>query len=297
MLRLHAPAKVNLFLRVLAREESGFHQLETLFVALEFGDHLEMEWAEEGIVLETGGVEVGPREDNLVYRAAEGYLNESGVVGGVRLFLEKNVPPGGGLGGGSSDAATTLMGLGTLFPDALGQEGLLRLAGALGSDVPFFLSPSSLALAWGRGTRLLPLPPLPSAPVLLALPPIHVSTQEAFRLVAREMQQDPRVCPPGIYSPEDFSSWDRVGRLAGNDFEDVVLPEYPQLARIHAALRETGALFSLLSGSGSSLFGLFSEDEVAEGAKADLEITFPDTRFVLTRTQCRGSGPMIESRG
>ncbi|MCJ7629162.1 MAG: 4-(cytidine 5'-diphospho)-2-C-methyl-D-erythritol kinase [Longimicrobiales bacterium] len=284
MLKLHAPAKVNLFLRVLAQEKSGFHQLETLFTSLEFGDTLSMEAAPSGITLETDGPPMGPLEENLVYRAAKGFLEEGGVEGGVRIHLKKGIPLAAGLGGGSSDAGATLRGLRALFPGALGEEELLRLAGALGSDVPFFLSPSPLTLAWGRGDRLLPLPPLPPAPVLLALPPIEVRTPVAYGLLAREREDDPQGHSPGFLSPETFSSWEKVGEQAENDFEGPVFREYPLLGRIRGALRGSRPILSLLSGSGAALFGLYPDQSTAAVAKADLSARFPDTRFVLTRT-------------
>ncbi|MFH1764856.1 MAG: 4-(cytidine 5'-diphospho)-2-C-methyl-D-erythritol kinase [Gemmatimonadota bacterium] len=284
MLKLHAPAKVNLFLRVLVQEKSGFHQLETLFTSLEFGDTLTMEAAPSGITLETDGLPMGRLEENLVYRAAKGFLEEGGVEGGVVIHLRKGVPLAAGLGGGSSDAGATLRGLRALFPGAVGEEGLLRLAGALGSDVPFFLSPSPLTLAWGRGDRLLPLPPLPPAPVLLALPPLEVRTSEAYGLLAREREEVSPRHSPRFLSPGAFSSWEQVGAQAENDFEEPVFREYPLLGRIRGALRESGPVLSLLSGSGAALFGLYPDQSTAAMARGDLSNRFPDTRFVLTRT-------------
>jgi 4-diphosphocytidyl-2-C-methyl-D-erythritol kinase len=284
MLKLHAPAKVNLFLRILAQEKSGFHQLETLFTTLEFGDTVTLERTSSGIHLEADGPPMGPPEKNLVFRAATGFLQESGISGGVGIHLKKRIPLAAGLGGGSSDAAATLLGLRSLFPGALGDERLLRLAGSLGSDVPFFLSPSPLTLAWGRGDRLLPLPPLPQAPVLLALPPVEVRTPAAYALLDQRRRSateggSARILPLGV-----FSSWARLGDLAENDFEAPILLEHPLLGRIRGALLESGSLISLLSGSGSAVFGLFGDEHAASSARDDLEYRFPGTRFVLTRT-------------
>jgi 4-diphosphocytidyl-2-C-methyl-D-erythritol kinase len=285
MLKLHAPAKINIFLRILAQEKSGFHQLETLFASLEFGDTIALEEVPSGISLETDGPPIGPPEENLVFRAAKGFLEEGGIGKGVRIHLKKRVPMAAGLGGGSSDAGATLLGLQTLFPGALGEEQLLHLAGALGSDVPFFLSPSPLTLAWGRGHRLLPLPPLPPAPVLLALPPVEVRTPEAYGLLAQEREKAPLRPSSRLLSPEAFSSWERVVLLAENDFEGPVFRAHPLLGRIRGALLETGPLFTLLSGSGSALFGLYGDEKTATQGRADLGDRFPDTRFVLTRTR------------
>jgi 4-diphosphocytidyl-2-C-methyl-D-erythritol kinase len=285
MLRLHAPAKVNLFLRILAQEKTGFHQLETLFTTLEFGDTLTLEKTSSGIHLESDGPPMGPPEKNLVYRAAMEFLRASGVPGGVGIHLKKRIPLAAGLGGGSSDAGATLLGLRSLFPGALGDEELLRLAGALGSDVPFFLSPSPLTLAWGRGDRLLPLPPLPPAPVLLALPPVEVRTPAAYALLDQVGGLPPERDSARILPLETFSSWERLGGLAENDFEAPIFLRHPLLGRIRGALLESGSVITLLSGSGSAVFGLFSDGDAASSARDDLGQRFPGTRFVLTRTR------------
>jgi 4-diphosphocytidyl-2-C-methyl-D-erythritol kinase len=285
MVKYSAPAKINLFLRILAQEHSGFHQLETLFCRIQFGDQLEIEKRSGGIRLEVEGLDVGPPKENLVYRAAEGFLTLAGLREGVSILLRKNVPPGAGLGGGSSDAASTLMGLAKLFPDRLGSEELLRIAGELGSDVPFFLSPSPLALAWGRGDRIRPLPPLPAAPVLLALPPLEISTPWAFGRLAQLREAVGKVRQPHFFAPESLASWGAIAELAENDFEEIAFQKHAPLERIRRALEEAGSRMSLLSGSGSSLFGVFGDAEVAATAQAHLQGEFPETRFVLTYTE------------
>ncbi|MGW8265744.1 MAG: 4-(cytidine 5'-diphospho)-2-C-methyl-D-erythritol kinase [Longimicrobiales bacterium] len=292
MIRIHAPAKVNLFLRVLAREDSGYHQLETLFSGVEFGDSLSLEVGGSGISLETDGVDLGPQETNLVYRAAKGFLELAGQDVGLRIRLVKRIPTQGGLGGGSSDAGATLKALSALFPGRVGGEDLLALAGRLGSDVPFFLSPSPLALAWGRGDRLLALPPLPRVPVLLALPPLGVATSEAYRLLARVRNAVPSPGPAGFYTLAEIGSWGELAGLAGNDFEEVVLEAFPLLGRIRRSLAETHPVFSLLSGSGSGLFALYAGESDALSAQAHLQGKFPGTRFILTHTLRESSDPI-----
>jgi 4-diphosphocytidyl-2-C-methyl-D-erythritol kinase len=284
MLTLSAPAKVNLNLRILARETTGYHQLETIFGALEFGDTLTMSRTEGGVTLTCGGLAVGPVEENLVYRGAMAFLEGGGVAGGVEIHLEKRIPLGGGLGGGSSDAAAALRGLQTLFPGALAPEEVLEVAGSLGSDVPFFLCGSPLALAWGRGHRLLPLPPLPSSPVLLALPPLAVPTDEAYRLLAAAREEKDRPRPPRILSARALSTWDGLASLAANDFEEVVLPAHPLLGRLREAMEETNPRLALLSGSGACLFAVYEGEKDALRGRARLSERFPETGFVLTRT-------------
>lgn len=297
MLKRHAPAKVNLFLRILAQEQSGFHQLETLFASVDFGDTITLQEASSGLVLETDGLPTGPQEKNLVYRAAKAFLEKGRVGGGVEIHLRKRIPLGAGLGGGSSDAGATLLALQNLFPGAVGETQLLELAGALGSDVPFFLSPSPLALAWGRGDRILPLPPLPPAPVVLALPPIGVRTPDAYRVLAQERAKASPQPSARLLPPDAFSSWAKVGSLAENDFQELVFRQYPLLTEIGAAIRDSGPLFSLLSGSGAALFGVYGDERGARQAKDDLGGRFPNTRFILTWTSFPSGGSGVMEGG
>jgi 4-diphosphocytidyl-2-C-methyl-D-erythritol kinase len=218
MLRILAPAKVNLGLRILAREVSGFHQLETVFLGLEFGDVLTLALGGEGISLTVENPPPGPIEENLVYRAARVFLDRSGFDTGVEIRLTKRIPVQGGLGGGSSDAAATLKGLSSLLPGRLHEPDLWNIAGELGSDVPFFLSPSPLALAWGRGERLLPLSPLPERPVLVAVPQLAVSTPEAFQALAGERDRNGNPRRPGCLDRARMDQWEGIGAKAENDF-------------------------------------------------------------------------------
>jgi 4-diphosphocytidyl-2-C-methyl-D-erythritol kinase len=284
VIRIHAPAKVNLALRILAREESGFHQLETVFAAVDFGDVLSVSVRGSGISLEVDGPYLGPPEENLVYRAAKGFRELTGVREGFEIHLDKRIPARAGLGGGSSDAAAALRALASLFPGKVDDGVLLGLASSLGSDVPFFLGPTPLALAWGRGDRALCLPPLEEAPVLLAIPPVGMSTPRAYQLLAEQRLAQGTSPGPGRITLEDLNDWVGVAKLAQNDFEEVVFPELPLLARLRESLDETGARFSLLSGSGSTLFGVYSRPEETVEAKASLKSAFPEVRFVLTRT-------------
>ncbi len=209
--RITAPAKVNLRLRVLAREASGYHSLETVFCAISLADTLTVRRSEPGIrLIVEGAVDTGPPERNLVVRAAERMEQELGSGLGVEIHLHKQIPAAAGLGGGSSDAAACLRALNALLGEPIAPERLLQMGAELGSDVPFFLCGSPLALAWGRGERLLPLPPLPERCVLVAYPGEPISTADAFARVAER-----RVDSAG---PEAFSfplnalgSWDGTG--------------------------------------------------------------------------------------
>jgi 4-diphosphocytidyl-2-C-methyl-D-erythritol kinase len=291
MVSVPAPAKVNLFLRILAREDSGYHQLETLFAALEFGDEVTVSLTGDGISLNVDGPHLGPEGENLAYRAAEGFLRCAGREVGVRIHLAKRIPLRGGLGGGSSDAGAVLRALDALLPGWVSRMDLYEIARRLGSDVAFFLSPSPLALAWGRGDRILALPPLPRVPVVLSIPPVGVSTREAYRMLGESSTTGHLTAAVGAWAVEDFSSWQRVGEKAHNDFEGVVVSGHPLLGPLRQALAETGPLFSLLSGSGAALFAVFETDDQAQASIDRLGPDFPETRFVLTHTLTQVEDP------
>ncbi len=296
MVELNAPAKVNLFLRVLDRESSGYHQLESLFASLEFGDRLTLEKADPGISLVVDGPEICAVQENLVYRGADAFFKLRGPGEGVKIHLQKRIPMGGGLGGGSSDAGATLRGLTDLFPGTVGGSQLLQIAGDLGSDVPFFLYRASLAMARGRGDIIQPLPPLPEVPVLLAVPPLSVATPEAYRLLAQTREGRTPAGASREYSSEDFSTWEGLAELAENDFEEVIFSEFPLLERIRRAIRDSGALISLMSGSGSTLFGVYADETKAVSAKLALSERFPETQFLVTRTESR-TGDLQDREG
>lgn len=259
-----APAKVNLFLRVLAREEGGYHGLETLFCALSLADTVRVAHGAPGIRLHVeGGVDTGPASHNLCVRAAEAFYRAIGAAAAVDIHLTKKVPSQAGLGGGSSDGAATLRALNALHGEPLDRAELPRMAIALGSDVPFFVCGSTLALAWSRGERLLALPPLPPRPAIVAHPGVAMPTADAFRRIAERRG--------GGYAPDARSlsvdrlaDWDFVAALAQNDFEEVVAEEVPFIHLANAALRQGGARIALMAGSGSSVFGVFNTDDARD---------------------------------
>lgn len=276
---LRAPAKVNLHLRVLGKRPDGYHELDTLFQAIDLADEVTVALGGQGIDLEVVGADVGPHVENLAYRAAAAALHAVGVDTGVSIRLEKRIPAGAGLGGGSSDAAAVLRCLATLI-DGLDDAALLhRVATGLGSDVPFFLCGSPLARGTGRGEVLEPLPPLPAADLVVVSPPVHVDTGEAYAalekapssasdaaVVEREEADDPR-------GPDVPRSWADCVAKAHNDFETVVSSRHPEVAQALEGLAAVGATIALLSGSGSSAFGLFEGPKAAGRAVRELSDT------------------------
>lgn len=284
-----APAKINLDLRILSREPDGYHRLETLFQALELHDVVEARPADALALEVEGDVDTGPAQDNLVLRAARAFLAAAPDAGPARLRLVKRIPAGAGLGGGSSDAAATLRALDALAGEPLGPQALREIGARLGSDVPFFLCGSPLARAQGRGERLTPLLPLPSAAVLVVDPGFPIATRDAFgwwdeHVAAsggRHATPEPgRDDAPGT-GPHDFEA---LAAYARNDFEPPVFARHPSLAALKRHLLDAGATLSLLSGSGSCVWAVFRDDDRAAAAGARAGDLLPGARVLLTRS-------------
>lgn len=287
-IRAQAPAKVNLRLKVLAREDSGYHQIETLFCAIGLTDTLELTREGTTIRLDVRGADLGMPEENLVHRAAAAFFQAARMQPGVRITLEKSIPAGAGLGGGSSDAATTLLALNELFGDPLSPVDLFRIGAMLGSDIPFFLSGASRALAWGRGERLLPLPPLPPAPMLLVVPDFPIATADAYEELARVRAGRDQAPQPAILDPDRLGGWAEMARIAENDFELPTFERYPKLRAIKVSLQDAGASIALLSGSGSAVFGVFPDQKTRETAIPLLRVGAPGARIIETGTTSLG---------
>jgi 4-diphosphocytidyl-2-C-methyl-D-erythritol kinase len=265
--RVGAHAKLNLFLRVLAREVDGFHGLETLFCLVDLADELVAERREgHQVTIEAQGADLGAPEENLAVRAATAVLGATRDRFGVHLTLGKRIPVRAGLGGGSSDAAAALVAVNRLAGDAIPRHELLQLAAKLGSDVPFFLSGAPLALAWAHGERLLRLPPLPAAPALLLTPPVPVSTPDAYGWVDDARQSAGRRGAVTL-DLDSLSTWGDIGRMAGNDFESVVFGRHPAVRAAFEALVGTRPLVCRMSGSGSAIFAIYRSERDQEDAQ------------------------------
>lgn len=268
MLERLSPCKVNLLLNVLGRRADGFHELETVLQPLRLFDRLRFERAPQGIQLTCNVPGLPTDARNLVYRAAELFLEAARVKEGVRLELQKNIPLAAGLGGGSGNAVTTLLGLNELFGGPLGPEELQRLAASLGSDVPFFLQ-TQPALATGRGERIEPLEPFPAlrgAAFLLVHPGFGIATPWAYQQLARF---------PQAVNGRPGRARELVARLqsadlatAGAEFynslEAPALEKYPLLELFQEFLHANGAAATLMSGSGSTTFAIFPNQAAAE---------------------------------
>jgi 4-diphosphocytidyl-2-C-methyl-D-erythritol kinase len=264
---LPAHAKVNLLLRVLAREADGFHGLETLFCLVSLADTLRAErTARSGVTLDVDGAELGPADQNLAVRAANLVLEATGHRFGVHLTLTKLIPVRAGLGGGSSDAAAALHAVNHLAHHAIPRHELLQFGARLGSDVPFFVMGIPLALGWGRGERLLQLPALPPAPALLVTPPHGVTTADAYGWVDAARQSAGRRGAVAL-DLDALSRWGDIGRMAGNDFESAVFERLPGVRATYEALAGTRPLVCRMSGSGSTVFAVYRSARDREDAR------------------------------
>ena len=261
--RVLAQAKVNLLLRVLARDLSGYHQLETIFLRLELGDEVTVKAGGRARSIDCDESELpvkgmlGPPDQNLAYRAAEVFREATGWPSGWVIEVKKRIPVGGGLGGGSADAGAVLRALNAMAPAPLNEDQLAKLAWSLGSDVPFLTSTAPMALGWGRGERLHRLRGLPVRDVAVGMFPFGVPTKDAYAWLSASRTGD---LPIESTIPGDLlSTWDLVAKIASNDFEGVVGRAHPPIAAALDALRRAGARPALLCGSGASVFGVFDE--------------------------------------
>jgi len=263
-------AKLNLHLEVAGRRPDGYHELRTIFQTIDLADEIEIERGGDGVALEVAGAELSAGAANLAHRAATAFLRRwPDGRGGVRLRLTKRIPAGGGLGGGSANAATVLLGLCALARIRPAYADLWREARELGADVPFFLVGGS-ALGLGRGDEIVPLPdrPAPAGQLWLALPPFAISTAAVFAALAgaRRGMPSPLVLAAEIGSPAPSGR----GWIGENDLEPAAFGVRPELEAIYTHLVGAGARSVRMSGSGSTLFALFDDPAAARAAGVGL---------------------------
>ena len=283
--KVAAQAKINLRLKILAREQSGFHSIETIFARIDLADDVVVHVGTGGKTIDCHGADLGPIEKNIAYRAALAYEAATGWPDSFAVEITKRIPVGGGLGGGSADAGAVLRALDALAPHPLGPR-LVALAAELGSDVPFMTLDSPFALGWSRGERLFALPPLAWHPVVVATPKEGIATADAYEWISES-----RIG----FSPATFiiegnavRDWTQMAAIATNDFDAVVFARFPELAKAAASFRQNGALITVLAGSGSSVVGVFTQGAAAEKALAESPIP-----GILTRTSTSVAGVTV----
>jgi 4-diphosphocytidyl-2-C-methyl-D-erythritol kinase len=280
--RVRALAKLNLDLRVLGKRPDGYHELRTIFQTISLSDTLEIAFTPgRKTAIELTDALAIP--DNLVVRAARAVLETARASGRVEMRLTKRIPMGAGLGGGSSDAAAVLLALPVLAGYRIELPKLSELAQGLGSDVGFFLA-GGTAAGIGRGGELFPLPDGPAQRALVVAPGVHVSTAEAYRALSPRLTSESQ--QNKIFS---FQSqvWSRGVSPPRNDFEEAVFPQHPELAAIKKRLLRSGASVALMTGSGSALFGLYSERNSISAALQSLSAQRAFPVSFVTRSRYR----------
>ena len=285
--RIPAFAKINLRLEILGKRSDGFHELRTIFQCISLHDELRLRVSRlPGISLSIHGNAALSREPfrkNLVYRAVDALRHELKIRSGVEIELRKTIPAGRGLGGGSSDAASALLGYLRLTRRKLPLPRLLEIAASLGSDVPFFLL-GGRALGISRGDEIYPLPDIPKLSVLVVSPRgIHVPTLDAYNwLKARPLALTKAAADSKLWK---FCAlcWSTQESGLSNDFEPPVFRRHPRLDRIKRVLLQRGAAEASLAGSGSAVFGVFPSPTMARRAA----VGFPDDQTFVCETLSR----------
>lgn len=266
-LTLKAPAKINYLLDVIRRRPDGYHDLRMVMQRVDLCDEISITLNDTSdIKVSCGkkGVPDGP--GNIAWKAARVMLDLAGSDNGVDIVIDKNIPVAAGLGGGSSDAAAVLMGMNELLSLKLSDQRLMDIGVQLGADVPFFIFKKT-ALAEGIGEKLTVMPPMPKAWILLVNPGVHVSTAWVYSNLRLTNRRELNRLPEFYASIEDLCS------IFSNDLETVTIPAFPVIDYIKQNLIRLGANASMMSGSGPTVFGVFSDRLVAERACKELSET------------------------
>ena len=270
-----APAKINVYLRIVGRRPDGYHLLDSLMVPINLYDDIHIGVASSQqratrpraeLVVSCDDPTVPGGETNLAYKAAALVCQEAGLQVQICIHLRKRIPAGAGLGGGSSNAATVLKSLNALLALGWTEAHLCQLGARLGADVPFFI-PCRPARIGGIGDIVTTVPPLPARSVVLVVPPFSVSTPWAYRRFDELLPAAPGSVQPWQFTPGQWPAHE----LLINDLEHAVLPAYPPIAALKEALLRLRAEGVLMSGSGSSVFGVFRHRTAAEHAATALQ--------------------------
>lgn len=262
--RIKAHAKINLGLDVIGRRSDGYHEVKMIMQSIGLCDELILEKTAEGIALTADSAELPPTEDNLICKAARLMFDTFRIAGGVQIRLQKNIPLAAGMAGGSTDAAAAMKGINRLFELGLPLSRLMELGVSIGADVPYCIL-GGTALAEGIGEKLTPLTPAPDFYLLVATPDISVSTKYVYEnLDSAAIERHPDIS--GMVRSIETGSLQGVLDRMGNVLETVTIPAHPVIDTIKYRMRELGAVNSLMSGSGPTVFGVFLSERQAEFA-------------------------------
>ncbi len=279
-LTMSAPAKINLSLDITGKLDNGYHSLEMILQTISLKDEIVLEKQNEGISIECNQPLVPLDDSNICYKAARIFFLKTGIQGGVKIKIDKKIPIGAGLAGGSTNAAAALKGLNALYDARLSGEELISLGLQCGSDVPFCLV-GGTCLARGIGEKLSPLPALRGVHAVLIMPDFSVSTAWVYQ----NYRMDDPVRHPNtqaILSAIQTGDIPGVAREMKNVLESVTAVKYPEIEGIKRDLKNRGALGSMMSGSGPSVFGLFSDAEQAHCVFSTLQKQYENIWLVTT---------------
>ena len=260
-----APAKINLYLRVVGQRPDSYHLLDSVLVPVSLYDELALELrtsTARAVTIRCDRPEIPSDHRNLAARAAREFLDEFGIAGEISIELRKRIPAGAGLGGGSSDAAAVLRALAALFRID-DRDRLLKLAVGIGADVPFFIDPRPARIA-GIGEQILPLENLRRIDLVIATPPVEVATAAIFRALTRAQWSGILDDDRGL---RDLCAGELTQALLVNDLEAVAAAQHPEIPKLKAILQDSGACAVAMSGSGGAVFGVFrNAAEAQQGA-------------------------------
>ncbi len=287
-MELKATAKINLGLDVLRKREDGYHDLRMIMQMTGMFDRISMfpRAGRPGISFRTNLPYIPTNENNLAYRAAKILMDEFEVSDGLSINLQKFIPVAAGLAGGSTDAAAVLIGTNKLFHLGLSLEELMVRGKKLGADVPYCLL-GGTALAEGIGEVLTPLPDMPPCSILLAKPPVSVSTKEVYgALRADEIEVHPDI--DGMVEALKAGDLRGVCDRCANVLEDVTAPSRPIIGEMEQDMKKMGALCSIMSGSGPTVFGIFDDESAARKCRNHMRDKYSGSRIFLTRPSNKG---------
>lgn len=267
--KIKAYAKINLGLDVIGRLENGYHEVKMVMQTVGIYDELSFEKTESGIVVTTDSGELPTDENNLIYKAARLMMETYGIAEGVRIHLQKNIPIAAGMAGGSTDAAATMKGINQLFGLECSLEELKKLGVRIGADVPYCIM-GGTALAEGIGEQLTALPPAPECILLVAKPDINVSTKYVYEhLDAEGVEEHPDI--DGMVEAIKNGSLQGILERMGNVLETVTVKAHPIIDTIKNRMKELGAAEAMMSGSGPTVFGIFTDETKARDAYEQLK--------------------------
>ena len=260
---LRSKSKINLGLKVLNKRTDGLHNIVTIFQEVDFGDKIQLVKHKTGCQIKSDVDWIPIDNSNICHKAYSALCHELNQDFGVKISLEKRIPVGSGIGGGSANAAATLIGLNSLYNLGLNDKKLESIAVNIGADVPFFIR-GGTQIGQETGGKLTPITKKFEAAILLVIPRVSISTEWAYSQLKNKLKSDNSILRFANLMRKDFLSF----KFFENDFEKIVIPAYPEIGSIKNKLLDSGAKFASLSGSGSTVFGIFDDNAYAKKAES-----------------------------